>query len=255
MEELKEIVRRCVEETIAERGREKGLSWMWRRPLLAFADAEDERFRSLKLSVSPTHLMPRDLLASARTVVCFFVPFSEEVPRSNVQGREASALWAKAYLETNALIGAINERIKERLLELGFESATTPATHNFDERRLMSDWSHRHIAHIAGLGSFGLHNLLITEMGCCGRLGSLVTSAPIPPSRTPHKERCLFKARGTCKACARRCAFGALREDGYDRHRCYEICLENAALHSSMGFADVCGKCSCGVPCSTSSPL
>lgn len=118
----------------------------------------------------------------------------------------------------------------------------------------MSDWSHRHVAWIAGLGTFGLHNLLITARGCCGRLGSFVTDAACTPSASPGFEYCLFKSKGTCGACVKNCVTGALKEDSFDRHRCYGLLLENAALFENEGLADVCGKCTCAVPCSFAIP-
>lgn len=36
----------------------------------------------------------------------------------------------------------------------------------------MSEWSHRHAAYIAGLGIFGINNMLITNKGCVGRIPS-----------------------------------------------------------------------------------
>jgi hypothetical protein len=44
-----------------------------------------------------------------------------------------------------------------------FRSVILPPTHNFDEKKLISDWSHKHIGFIAGLGKFGLHQMLITK--------------------------------------------------------------------------------------------
>ncbi len=38
-------------------------------------------------------------------------------------------------------------------------------------------WSHKSAAAIAGLGSFGLHRMLITDAGCAGRCGSLLGPA------------------------------------------------------------------------------
>ncbi|MBN2297007.1 MAG: hypothetical protein JXM72_00345 [Deltaproteobacteria bacterium] len=51
------------------------------------------------------------------------------------------------------------------------------------------------------------------------------------------------------------CVNGALKTDSFDRHRCYEMLLENAALYSKEGLADVCGKCTCVVPCSFTNPV
>ncbi|WP_338094171.1 hypothetical protein [Methanorbis furvi] len=37
-------------------------------------------------------------------------------------------------------------------------------------------WSHRHFAVLAGLGTFGVNNMLITRMGCYGRVSSFAAS-------------------------------------------------------------------------------
>ena len=50
-------------------------------------------------------------------------------------------------------------------------------------KNLISDWSHRHVAVIAGLGKFGLNNMLITDNGCCGRVGSFITDLKIEPTK------------------------------------------------------------------------
>ncbi|MGC9347755.1 MAG: hypothetical protein ACP5JG_06425 [Anaerolineae bacterium] len=118
----------------------------------------------------------------------------------------------------------------------------------------MSDWSHRHVAYIAGLGTFGRHHMLITEDGCCGRLNSLVTDAVVAPTPRPKTEACLYKAGGSCRACATRCPVEVLGETSFDRRACYSVCLENAARHADLGLADVCGKCACAVPCSFTNP-
>ncbi|MDB4444178.1 hypothetical protein N9174_02440 [bacterium] len=102
---------------------------------------------------------------------------------------------------------------------------------------------------------FGTHHLLITEKGCCGRLGSLITNAFIEASGRPDTEYCLRKYNKTCGVCVRKCVTGALKADTFDRHECYRILLENAEIHQSEGLADVCGKCISVVPCSFHNPV
>ncbi|HNX60797.1 MAG TPA: epoxyqueuosine reductase, partial [Spirochaetota bacterium] len=137
----------------------------------------------------------------------------------------------------------------------GYRTGKIPATHNFDKVKLISRWSHRHIAHLAGLGTFGINNMLITESGCCGRFGSIITDCPVTiGEKQPVADKCLYKAAGKCGVCVRKCVNGALRFDGFDRHKCYESCLANEELHRSIGKADVCGKCTVGLPCSLSDP-
>ncbi len=235
--------------------RQNGVMSWWKTPLFAYADATDKRFFALKSAVGPTHALPQDLLKNARTVVAYFIPFKEEIVKSNIEGRECSRLWAQAYIETNALISDMNHFMKDELAHLGYRCSILPPTHNFDPAKLMSDWSHRHVAFVCGLGTFGLNNMLITEQGCCGRLGTFVTDLQIDPTPHEEKENCLYKKSGACKKCVSRCVNDALRTDAFDRHKCYEMCLYNDSLHIDLGLCDVCGKCLVNVPCSMKNPL
>lgn len=230
-------------------GEERKTETRWRAPLVGFASAADPLFLRFREVVSPTHRLPDDLLPGARTVVAFFVPFERSVAVSNLAGTVASREWAVAYIETNRLVAAIGAHLAGFLEERGFAVALTPATHNFDEERLVSDWSHRHAAYAAGLGTFGLHNMLITAEGCCGRLGSFATTAEIEPDPRPSFEACLQKRGISCARCAKRCVNEALFPDRFDRRRCYDKCLENGRTFERLGKADVCGKCVVGVPC------
>ena len=151
----------------------------WNQPIVAYANAKDPLFLKLKKIVHRSHFIPTDLINDAETVITFFIPFHKEIPMSNSSGERSSREWAISYIETNKLINDLNISIKMNLAESGYTSVIMPPTHNFDEERLISRWSHKHIGFIAGLGKFGLHRLLITEKGCCGRLGSIVTNRKI----------------------------------------------------------------------------
>jgi epoxyqueuosine reductase QueG len=248
-------IQAMIERYVEGRSGAEGVHTRWGKPLVAYADAADEMFLRLKEAVSPSHSLPTDLLPEARTVVAYFLPFDEAVVRSNIEGRNASAAWARAYVETNQLISDLNSHIADALRAVGYQVATAPPTHNFNPEKLISDWSHRHVAYIAGLGTFGLNNMLITEKGCCGRLGTFVTDLVIEPTKRPDIESCLYKYSGTCIKCVEHCVNDALREDGFDRFKCYEMCLNNDRLHVDIpGIKDVCGKCLVGVPCSTVNP-
>lgn len=228
---------------------------LWERPLVGFAAVADPLMSALKRMVSPTHLLPGDLLPSARTVIVYFIPFVKAVPQANRGRRAAAPQWARAYIETNRLVAAVNDGLSALLGALGFDQVVLPATHNFDTERLVADWSHKHLAYIAGLGAFGVHRLLITAKGCCGRFGSLITSAAVPATARSGRERCLHRETGDCLACVRNCVFGALTAERFDRQACYRVLLANAARFEKMGLADVCGKCTCVVPCSFVDPV
>ncbi|MHC1721393.1 MAG: hypothetical protein AB9844_12105 [Clostridiaceae bacterium] len=91
--------------------------------------------------------------------------------------------------------------------------------------------------------------LLITSEGCCGRFGSVVTELVADPDIKPDFEYCLYKRNGSCKACIKRCVYGALTDDGFERYLCSSVCQNNLELYKDMGEADVCGKCMTNVPC------
>lgn len=226
----------------------------WKKPIIKFANANDDNFIKLKKSVNKSHLLPKDLLEDAKSIITYFIPFEDSIVSSNINGIRSSREWALAYIETNQLISELNLYVNEYLEKKGFKGISIPPTHNFDKKTLMSQWSHRHIAKIAGLGTFGLNNMLITESGCCGRIGSIVTNVNLKPSKKIRDEYCLYKLNGSCGVCLDRCQFDALTLNQYNRKRCYEICLKNDEYHSDLALTDVCGKCCVNLPCSLHKP-
>ena len=250
---------RLIESFIRDEVSRGGTRTRYREPLVGFASADDPRFPQLRAIAEPTHLLPSDLLPGARSVVSFFLPFSQEIVRANREDpRDVAQEWALAYLETNELIDHISRGLIAALEEQGVKAATEPATHSYDPDLLITGWSHKSVAAIAGLGSFGLHHMLITDAGCAGRLGSLVVDAVLEPTSSPtdpHRERCLYFYDQSCTVCVERCPVDALTETGLDKHRCHERLLLNAAYRfRELGLADVCGKCATG-PCAFQSAV
>jgi len=252
---MNEWIRQTIMDSMADFGRQGGIHTAWKEPLVAYADARDALFPRLKEVATPGHFTPLELLDGAQTVIVYFLPFAESIGRSNKGDGLASLEWAWAYIETNRLIVAINQRLAEGLEQKGYASVVLPPTHNFDTKELVSQWSHKHIGYIAGLGKFGLHHMLITERGSSGRLGSLITRASIPPTSRRDQEACLYTYNRSCVACVKRCPVAALTEEGFDRHKCYARLLQNAKEFEREGLGDVCGKCVSVVPCSFQDPV
>jgi epoxyqueuosine reductase len=248
VKELESFVANLVLQQVAQARTET----RYRPPLVGFADAADPRFRELRQLAEPTHLLPADLLPGARSVVAFFLPFAPEVVAANrAHRREIARAWALAYVETNTLIQQIGDCLVGALAQRGIRAAAEPPTHNFDPITLISRWSHKSVAAIAGLGSFGLHHMLITPAGCAGRFGSLVVDAalePTSPPLGPLPHRCKYLVDGSCTVCVDRCPVGALTEDGLDKQLCNRWLLCAAGRFKAIGMADVCGKCATG-PC------
>ncbi len=266
-------------------------------PIVGVADAFAPEIQGLKELIGPDHELPQQVLPDAKSVIAYFVPFTRELAATNRRetgAGMASPQWARAYEELNFLFGELNAELVELIGELGEHigepgklvdftgeseehlekpcgsiTAVIPkAASEFDETKLVSNWSHRHMAYAAGLGTFGINNMLITRKGCCGRFSSIVTNMGpelLPTERPMEGELCLYKANGSCGICLKNCPGEALQPEisdkfgsGFVREKCYRICLENAArypvpedLTSAYGFAgsQVCGKCITGSPC------
>lgn len=250
--ELAEFITTIIQHEVTEAGTITG----YREPLIGFAAADDPRFAGLRRVVEPAHMLPHDLLPGARAVVSFFLPFAYWVIEANARHKqEVAREWAEAYVETNALIGRITAHLIQSLAKRRVRAAAEPATHNFDPVSLVSRWSHKSVAVIAGLGSFGLHRMVITDSGCAGRFGSLVIDAELPVTSAQPKERCLYFHDGSCLECVLRCPVNALDENGrLNKQRCNQRLLRVAQEYAYLALADVCGKCAIG-PCAFESAV
>jgi ferredoxin len=119
-----------------------------------------------------------------------------------------------------------------------------------------STWSERHAAHVAGLGTFGLSDGLITRVGKAMRCGSVIARIQIPPSPRPyddHHAYCLFFTKGTCGRCADRCPAGSVTREGRSKPKCRDYVLSKTADYVKSRFGveiyGSCGLCQTGVSC------
>lgn len=233
----------------------------WGIPIVGFAEANSDYFLDLKEIVGKDHVQPKTVLKDASIVIAYYVPLLKQTAESNRAGRLSSKEWAVAYEQTNQLFSALNCHLIYKLKEKGYEGAVTPEADTFDRCGLISNWSQRHVAYLAGLGTFGLNNMLITEKGCCGRFSSVITNLDVVPNRPRQDQLCLYKKNGTCGLCAKSCPSGALTKASYDRKACFAICQENAEIFcefensyeaGEQTGSEVCGKCMVAMPCSFS---
>ena len=228
----------------------------YREPLVRWARADNPLFVELHAHVHADLLLPQQMLPGARSVVAFFLPFDNAIVRANAKEvDQVATAWAQAYIDTNKLLKHITDKLILTLAHHDIRAAAAPPTHNFDPQTLRSNWSHKSVAVIAGLGSFGLHRMVITDAGCAGRFSSLVLDADLPAIQSSVVERCLYYARGTCTVCVERCPVEALQSDGtLDKQLCCQRCLTNGEGFKHLGVADVCGKCATG-PCAFQNPV
>lgn len=261
---MKEKIREFISD-YARKADEAGIiQHIWRAPVVRFGDATLPELARLKELVHPEHDMPEDVLSGAKTIVAYFMPFRKEIGDTNKGGRLSSKEWAMAYEKTNAFFNEMNDALIVFLAENGARAAVSPAAGSYDNAILRSKWSQRHLAYYCGLGTFGKNNMLITEQGCCGRIGTVVTDLVVAHDHRIETEYCPYQRDGSCGACIKHCPVGALTAEGYNPKLCDGMCDENGAVHvgycekpsyqlenSETGLigSNVCGKCVAGMPC------
>lgn len=261
---MKEKVREFIGAFVADYERQDDIATSWGEPLVGFASADDSYIQSLPKLIRKGHGAPREVLDDASIIVAYFVPFTRELAKTNLTDTGlASPEWARAYEETNAMFKFLNEALITFLRTRGYDGGVSPKASTFYQDELVSDWSQRHFAYAAGLGTFGVNNMLITKRGCCGRYNTVVTNLDVEPDGQTEGEHCLYKKDGSCLICVKHCPIGALSAEKYNRHLCYELCKKNASIHTEFGSSyldesgdgasgrgsEVCGKCVTQSPC------
>ena len=263
---LRNEIEGFIADYIIEYSRERHLQTAFASPVVGFADASSDYIKNIRKVTNEKHAFPQDILPDASLIISYYIPFTRELAKTNDSKADCtdkesgfehcSDKWARAYIELNTLMADMNTALAELVRSKGYNAAIVTDATKFDSELLMSYWSQRHIAYAAGLGTFGMNNMLISKKGCCGRYNSVVTAIPtsvISPDAPLSEERCLFKRNGTCGVCMRRCPVHALdvnvenrKAPLFNRAGCYGSCLENAAKYPG---ADVCGKCVTAAAC------
>jgi len=253
---------------------------MWDEPLVKFADGDDPLFTEYKTIIGPVHLTPREALALAfdkkpedmparLSVISWILPAVEETRESNrTETRGPSRLWSHTRWYGEKFNEELRRHVVEFLTGMGY-LATAPFIQPFfkqfsNEKGPYSNWSERHVAYVAGHGTFSLSDGFITERGIAIRCGSMVTSLILPASaRTSESpfSNCLFYVGVDCRACIERCPAGAITEKGHDKIKCqdytrgigYTAKLFETGYDNDKSIAG-CGLCQTKVPCEFLNP-
>lgn len=235
-------------------------------PIFAFGSAADPYFDELK---KPTAIgdhvrHPQQWLPEAKTVISFFLPFSQQIKRENTKDSVWPAdAWLHGRIEGQAFLNKLTTYLKSILLRAGYNSIVPSLDENFwskagfnpntphPQAAFTSNWSERHVAFICGLGTFGLSKGLITAKGVAGRFASIITEVELPPDTRNYKS--IYEYCCLCGACVKKCPAGAISiEEGKDHMACSAF---SDKIIEKYAPRYGCGKCQTGVPCESKIPL
>lgn len=231
-------------------------------PIFAFGPADDECFRLLKnpAAVGEHYMLPKEWLPSAKTVISFFLPFSEEVRKGNRKNMTwPSDEWLHGRIEGQMLLSRLCVHLKNLLNESGYLSIIPALDERFwtntdspeYEKQFTSNWSERHTAFVCGLGTFGLSRGLITKKGLAGRFGSIITELYLAPDGRDYKE--IYEYCSMCGKCAKNCPVGAISKETGKKHKPCSDFLEETKIKCKPRYG--CGKCQVYVPCESRIPV
>ncbi|MDD2779695.1 MAG: 4Fe-4S binding protein [Candidatus Methanomethylophilaceae archaeon] len=206
-------------------------------PGFAVADAAAWDTDPLVSATIPTHQRPRSIMPSARSVVVIWVPVSPTIMHT-----APSIYYREHYRTLNTLLDVTSQRIATMLDAEGHDAAYVPRDGYHGIEGLRKDpssfFSHRHAAYLAGLGTFGINNVLLTEKhGPRVRFASVITSADIPAGRPLKKGLCT-----ECMKCVRECPANALSGNTYPGGLDKSLCVERSGELAKKGISP-CGRC------------
>lgn len=245
-------------------------------PLVGFSQGDDPLFSLYKEVVGPFHWTPEEIFTRTfpgaevsggdLTVISWILPQTEATKRANRKETFTPAeRWARARIFGEEVNNGLRRHVVASLMGRGVRAVAPVMSPDWSRRvsdrfGFASVWSERHVAHAAGLGTFGLCDGLITPVGKAMRTGSVVAGLKIPPTPRPytdHHAYCLFYTHGTCGKCIPRCPVGAISEKGHDKQKCFRHIRETTTPYVLATFGlqgHMCGLCQTGVPCESRIP-
>jgi epoxyqueuosine reductase QueG len=249
----------------------------WEQPLVGFARADHPLFARFARDLAPFYWTPQQAFAMAfpekmippaeLSVISWVLP---QTAATREEQRQCDKLpaerWARSRDFGESFNCALRLSVAAELTAAGYAAVAPERLPEFGYRHserfgIASNWSERHTAHVAGLGTFGLSDGLITPRGKAVRVGSVVAHMELPATPHPyenHQAWCLWYAKGSCGVCVRRCPAAAITEAGHDKERCHAYIRETTAPYAQRTFgiqATPCGLCQVGIPCESRVPV
>ena len=159
-----------------------------------------------------------DIEASAQdlTVISWIIPSTTRTREEHAgQKKHPSERWARTRALGEDFNNLLRRHVVDELIRIEIPAVSpllSPLWKRFDEGPYApcSNWSERHAAYAAGLGTFGLCDGLITPVGKAVRVGSVIAKCAIEPTPRPytdHHAYCLHFSHDTCRECIPRCPY------------------------------------------------
>lgn len=206
-------------------------------PLVGFADVSRWEDSSVNPDM-PEAFYPRSIWPECVSVLVIGLPV--HLPALETT---PSIWYHEEYRTVNALLDQYTYRLAEFLNRHGYPSVSVPRD-GYGHVSVLEDnpvafFSHRHAAYFAGLGNFGINNMLLTpQYGPRVRFGSVLTAAPLPPDPLIEKMLCT-----RCMQCVNECPVQALNEEDYPEGLTEKATCAKYSQRLARDYRAPCGVC------------
>jgi epoxyqueuosine reductase QueG len=252
---------------------------IFNEPLIGFVSGEDPLFKELKTVIGDFHLTPYEAMQKAALlrridtpsegsigVIAYVLPMHKKTVKENAgENDRPSRRWVHGRLYGEKFQDKLADHIISYFTQKGWIAISPVNETGFFKKMIdsrvgyTSNWSQRHVAYAAGLGTFGLSDGLITDVGVAETVGSIVVNVPFSsPERSKDiHANCLYYQKGTCKVCIQRCPAGAISEKGHDKNKCATFAFSQTPLNKERYGIEIysCGLCLTGTPCAVRNPV
>ena len=206
-------------------------------PLVGFASAGSWDLPLFEPWV-PGEFRPRAIWPDVKTVIVIGIPVSLPVIETS-----PSIWYHELYRTVNTLLDTSAFRIAEILNAQGIPSVSLPRDGYGSiavlKEKPVAFFSHRHAAYLAGLGTFGINNMLLTpKFGPRVRFTSIFTSAEIRPDPVMKEELCIH-----CMRCVDICPVNAIPGMDYPGGITDKVTCATRSEALLKRFISPCGFC------------
>jgi len=186
----------------------------------------------------PKEFHPQSIYPEAKSVIVIGLPISLPVLETS-----PSIYYRELYTTVNSLLDQYTYRLANFLNENGKASIFVPRDGYGSIQVLVENpiafFSHRHAALLAGLGTFGVNNMILTpEYGPRVRFGSILSSADLPPDHVLETQLC-----NHCMLCVKTCPSNSINREDYPKGLTDKKICSNYSAELNKHYVSPCGIC------------
>lgn len=186
----------------------------------------------------PKDFWPHSIFPGTKTVIVIGLPVQLPIVET-----APSIYYHELYKTINTALDLKTYEISNFLIKKGYPSIYIPRDAYGDIDILLEKpfafFSHKHAAYLAGLGSFGQNNVLLTqEYGPRVRFTSIFTQAEIEGNPIKKKDLCT-----KCLSCVMECPVNAIKEEGEFPPPMDKILCAQRSKKLRKEYRSPCGIC------------